>query len=444
MIGRVAGAPIPESGSNVRTALAFSVVVALAGPARGQQLAVTLDEAVQRALTVQPAMVQARGAVRTAGAAERTAWGNFLPTVSLNASSNRQSGNAFNPTTNEIRSDPASTAYSGGISASLTLFDGFRRYANRRATGAAYDAAGAGLVTERFDVVLGTKRVFYDALAREELVRVAEAQVRRAEQQREIAVRKLAAGSATRSDSLRASVDLGNARLALLKARADLATARADLGRQIGIEGQVGAVADSAFPELPDTTDLRRTALAASPQVVAAEAEAQAARAQVGVARAQYWPTVTAAYSTSASARDVAPWDALDPYVSNWTFRVSLNWTLFNGFTREANQVAADVQRDNAEARAAEARRTVQARLTQQLAALLTAYEAIEISRATLAAATEDLRVQQERYRVGAATILDLLTSQAALTQAEVSLVQARFNAQLARAEVEALVGRAL
>ena len=102
------------------------------------------------------------------------------------------------------------------------------------------------------------------------------------------------------------------------------------------------------------------------------------------------------------------------------------------------------MQRDIATARAEDTRRQVNASLTQQLAATATAFEQIDIARANLAAATEDLRVQNERYRVGAATILDLLTSQAALTQAEVNLVQTRYNYLIARAQVEAVVGRTL
>ena len=86
----------------------------------------------------------------------------------------------------------------------------------------------------------------------------------------------------------------------------------------------------------------------------------------------------------------------------------------------------------------------VNALLTQQIAALETAYTQIEIAGVNVAAATEDLRVQQERYRVGAGTILDLLTSQAALTQAQTNLVQARFNYLIARAQLEALAGRSL
>ena len=84
------------------------------------------------------------------------------------------------------------------------------------------------------------------------------------------------------------------------------------------------------------------------------------------------------------------------------------------------------------------------AELTQQLAAVATAYEQIEISDANVAAATEALRVTQERYRLGAGTLLDLLTSQANITQAEVNQVQARFTYLIARAQAEALVGHTL
>jgi outer membrane protein TolC len=78
------------------------------------------------------------------------------------------------------------------------------------------------------------------------------------------------------------------------------------------------------------------------------------------------------------------------------------------------------------------------------MAVLATAYEQIAIADENISAAREDLRVQNERYRVGAATILDLLTSQAALTQAEVNGIQTRFNYLISRAQLEATVGRAL
>ena len=53
----------------------------------------------------------------------------------------------------------------------------------------------------------------------------------------------------------------------------------------------------------------------------------------------------------------------------------------------------------------------------------------------------EDLRVSQERYRLGLATILDLQTAQITLLQAEVNLIRAQFDYQLGLARLEALLG---
>ena len=50
----------------------------------------------------------------------------------------------------------------------------------------------------------------------------------------------------------------------------------------------------------------------------------------------------------------------------------------------------------------------------------------------------------RSRYRLGVATIVDVLTSQEALNQAEVDVVNARFDYLRARAQIEALIGRKL
>jgi len=418
-----------------------------AAPLAGQQPAgppqVTLGEAVRRALLVQPAIVQAQGDVRNAGAAMRVSNGAFLPTFTTGGSWSRTGGTQLLGGTNQPVTIPTSHNYSGSINASMDLFTGFRRLADRRASAATEDAADAGLVNQQYQVTLQTKQAFYNAIATEELVRVAEAQVRRAQQELQISVDKLKAGSATRSDSLRSAVDLGNARLALLQAQANLATAQANLGRQIGAARPVRALPDSVLPPLPDTTGLRTAVVESAPSVRQADARARAASSQVGVSRAAYFPTLNYSAGNTFTGK-LAPWDNTGGYSKGWNVRVSLTWTLFNGFQRERAMTTAAVARDVAQAQAADTRLGVSAQYTQQLAALLTAFTQIDISTAQVAAATEDLRVQQERYRVGAATILDLLTSQASLTQAQVNLVQSRFNFVIARAQLEALVGRQL
>ena len=403
---------------------------------------VTLNEAIARALQVQPVMVQARGDQRNAGATKMTAIGAYLPQVSTGASAARSNVTRVDQTTG--RPVPAEYSYTGSFNASLELFDGFRRIANLRAASAGSAAAEAEVVNQRFQTILATKQLFYDASAQEDLVRVAAAQVKRAQQQLQISIDKLHAGSATRSDSLRSQVEYGNARIALLQAQAALATSQANLGRQIGIDASVRAVPDTLLPGPPDTADLRNAALASAPLVQQADAQASTARAMVWSARSQYWPSLSVSYSNNRQGVGSPNLPFFDNYPETFSWRFGVTWPILNGFIREANQVSASVTRDLAEARASDTRRQVNALLTQQLAALATAREQITISQDNLAAATEDLRVQNERYRVGASTILDLLTSQAALTQAEVNVVQTRFNYLIARAQVEAVVGRTL
>jgi len=426
----------------------FLIVAAAAAPARAQQtdsaaantvLQVSLDEAVRRALDVQPAMVQAEGATRNAGAARRTSFGSFLPSVTVSGSASLSSQSRFDQNSNRLI--PPTWNYGTGLSASVNLFTGLNRFWTIRSAAANLDAAEAGGVTQRFQTTLQTKQLFYNAIATEELVHVAETQTRRTQQELDVAVQKLHAGSATRSDSLRAAVDFGNARIALLQAQANLATAQANLGRQIGVDQAVRAIPDSVLAPPPDTAALSATVLETAPQVLQADAQARAGRAGVWSSRSQYFPTLGLSYN--ANRRDTLFANAAVANPSHsWQF--SLQWTVFNGFQREQNQVGSRVARDIAESQAADTRRLVRAQLTQELAVLRTAFEQIDIAAVNVAAAQEDLRVQQERYRVGASTILDLLTSEGNLTQAQTNLVQARFNYNIARAQLEALVGRTL
>jgi outer membrane protein len=123
---------------------------------------------------------------------------------------------------------------------------------------------------------------------------------------------------------------------------------------------------------------------------------------------------------------------------------LGMSWTLFDRFQREQTIVNQLSTLDEAEATASDTRREVQASLTSQFALLDAARLRIEITRTSVEAAQEDVRVVSERYRLGVATIVDVLTSQEALTQAEVDAVNARFDYLRARIQIEALIGRQL
>jgi len=258
-----------------------------------------------------------------------------------------------------------------------------------------------------------------------------------------VSVAKLHAGSATRSDSLRSLVTLGTARLDLIQAQTDLASAEAGLARFIGERGRVVAADDSAFYQvLPpvDTAAIRAEALARSPRVQEATANSEAARANLRASRASYWPSLNLSASTNWNGTRSSDYALFNQR----QLSLGLRWTLFNGFDRELTVAQRSASLDVAEASAADAARQVDAELTAQLAALDAARTKIDITQTSVAAATEDLRVLQERYRLGVATIVDVLTSQEALNQAEVDVVVARFDYLRAKAQLEALIGRTL
>jgi outer membrane protein len=122
----------------------------------------------------------------------------------------------------------------------------------------------------------------------------------------------------------------------------------------------------------------------------------------------------------------------------------SLSYPVFNNFQREEQVVRAKVAETNAQVALRDAQLGAQESLTQNIGALRGASQRVAIQVASVAAAEEDVRVQQQRYNIGASTLLDLVTSQAALATAEQALIQARYDYRIARAQLEALIGQDL
>jgi outer membrane protein TolC len=189
-----------------------------------------------------------------------------------------------------------------------------------------------------------------------------------------------------------------------------------------------------------DTAAIRTEAEAQSPLIRSTVAEADAARAGVSAAKSEYWPNLNLSANTSWNASRTNDYDLLNQR----QLTLGLRWNLFDRFDRELAIAQQSAGLDLADATAADAKRQVASELTAALAQLDAARIQIDITQTSVVAATEDLRVQQERYRLGASTIVDVLTSQEALNQAEVDVVVARFDYLRAKAQIEALIGRTL
>lgn len=389
-----------------------------------------------------PSVATASARVRMARSAELVALGAYLPSIGLDALAGRSDQGLG---TSVVSVAGPQNAYGAGFVASLDLFTGGRRGAVRRETAALSQAADAGLVLERYATRLVAKAGYYQVLRGHELVRVADDGVAVAGQGLAYAQVRAAAGTATPSDVLRAQLAFSTARRQALAARDTLATAAAALGRLVGADGEGLADADplTSLDPTPLSLDDRAVvalALGDAPAVREADAQAAATAAGARASRAQYLPTVSAGAGYNWSNDGRVP----GAFRQGWALQVGASLPLFNGFVREDAVTRANVAAHVATMASADTRRLSRAEALRLLGRLRVAEQDVTLTAEAVRLARADLHVISVRYRGGIATILDQLTSQQNLVQAELDLVSARFTYQLTRASLAALLGREL
>jgi outer membrane protein TolC len=117
---------------------------------------------------------------------------------------------------------------------------------------------------------------------------------------------------------------------------------------------------------------------------------------------------------------------------------------IWTGGEREIAISEARVNRDVARAAREDGERAARRDVTEAYETYTTARDNYALSIRALATAAENFRVQDQRYRAGAATILELVDAQVQLTQAGSDVVQTRYATRLALAGLEAILGRRL
>jgi len=395
---------------------------------------VDLEEAIRLALGSDPATVSAATSVSSAQADLLEARGEWLPSLTVSSGYSNSSDERVDQATGRLVSE----SYNAQITASLELFAGGRRIAGNRAASADLEAAGADYRSQTFQTILRTTEIFYEAAAAADLHRLSEQRLERARQQLTFASTRFDVGTATSSDLLRAELEVGNAELSVLDAESTLRNAALGLGRQIGMAFEVHPASSSLperAPRLPPRESLVEQAVRSSPAVIAAEAALRGRRADRLAGTSDYLP--------SATLSGGYDWFSFDfpPDERSWSLRLTASLPIFDGFEREAEVRRATAREQLARATARDASIAVRVEVEAAVGEIESAARGIEIADHAKDLAQEDLRVLEERYQIGATTILELQASQVALTEAEAATVRARQALGMAVARLEAVLG---
>jgi outer membrane protein len=333
------------------------------------------------------------------------------------------------------------------------------------------------------------------ALARQELQR-AEGNLRLAQGQLEV-------GSGTPLDTRQAEVAVGRARVSVLVSENGVRTGKFRLAQQMGLDPQDGFELTTPFDlSEPTWTEEELTALALerNPGLKSLRASRQAQGYSVKMAKAAFFPTISLSAGTSGFAREATNPDFLvaqaeysvlgqvaqceqtnelysrlaDPLppmdCSQYVFTDAMRQRIVNqndafpfDFVRQPPSASLSVslpilqgrrrQRDLEQARIAEddlryqlrdSELALKADIASGLANLRTAYEAALIEEDNQVWANEQLRLAQERYRLGLATFLELVEAETVKAGADRDRLAAIFAYHDALASLESVIGTSL
>ena len=398
---------------------------------------VTVDEAVEIALRRNPLLLQAYSSIEMAEHNRLSAIGQLLPAVNMSFGYSNSSTGRLDALSQGI----VATSYSTQINAGYTLFNGWSRFTDLKGARLGVVEQNARYRETEFQVIQLVKQAYAANVAARELVGVEERRVQRQADQLEFVRQQLELGRATRSDSLRSQVDLNNAQLALLNAQNLARTRTFELTEVIGSETLVAPTAEAelAVTAIPFTRDeLFAIADVSAPGLQAASVAVEAAEAAVSSARSSYLPSVTLGAGYGWANQEFPPSNR------SWSLSLRGSYPLFNGFQRETQLFRARASADQARQSERAARLNLSSLLDARYATAQSALAVVDFAAQNVELSEESLRVVQERYQLGLATILELQDAQITLTQAEVDLVRGRFDYDVAVAGIEALLGRRL
>jgi outer membrane protein len=140
-------------------------------------------------------------------------------------------------------------------------------------------------------------------------------------------------------------------------------------------------------------------------------------------------------------ANDVFPFDYTgQPFQANLT----ISLPIFTGFSRSLRVSQARAQELDADEDVRARRLQVRSDVHARYLGMQTSYQAIAVQEANRVSARDQLRLAQDRYRLGAGTSLEVSDAQNAVSRAEGDYVNAVYDYHKAVAALEAAVGRPL
>lgn len=297
------------------------------------------------------------------------------------------------------------------------------------------------------DLVLRVAQAYFDILASQDAVTVADSQIKAVQEQQVAAQRAYDVGSATITDLHEARARLDLAQAQRVAAQGELESRRADLERILGTPTEQVAPLDmSAELPRPDPRDPAPWVAQAQvqhPSVVTQSAALEAAGRSLRRLKAEHQPTLdmTASRGTDFSSGTIS--SPADIATRTRSTRVGLLLTipLYAGGGTQSRVREAASNRQRAEDELEAARRTVAAQARQAFTGVTTALAQCDALTSAVQSSRSALQANEVGYRTGTRINIDVLNAQQQLYAAQRDLAKARYQALMHGLRLKAAAG---
>ena len=434
VIGRAAGAA---------AAGLCALALAAAEPAHAQPAPVTADQVVQMALQKNPDVLSADQDIKVAGGALTSARSAILPNLSLAqnyAHTNSRAEKAKIDASGAVIAGSFDVEnYQGGLRLTQSFID-FPGWAGIRSAKAGLEAATGNTAATRATIALQAYTQFYTVLKAIKLTTVAKQALDLAQNQLKRTQALFELGSVAKGDVLKQQVLVSQSQLDEINARTAIEVERARLVSFLGLDPGTRLEIDTTLTESTvqfDSATVWKDAFANRPELAAARAQLASAEADLGGAQGRRYPTLTGQASYGYSLNNHFP-NSINEIDGNSSRNLSaaFNLPIFDGrFTKgQINEAKARKLQSEYALRRQEL--VIAVDVNTSLQSAYQAQERINVTRDGLASAEEDLKLSQEKYNVGSATVLDLVDAQVALTRARSDYISALADAQVAQMQL--------
>jgi outer membrane protein TolC len=402
----------------------------------------TLEDAVRLALKNNFDVALAQGDLAGARADVTGARSVFFTNLSVNGSWNYSEPEIFFNSDLGVFTRAPNESWFGSANANLLLFDGLGNYARLGQAKNLRAAEQNEYLKSKQDVAFETELRYMDVLKKEYLLKVQEEAVHLSEEQLKKTRAMKDLGASTQADVFKAEVDYSNNRLAELRAQRDLNVSRATLANYVGIDPRESIeVRDEGPPPefSQDPAAAAAKAMEIHPSLLAARSSVESSEQGVKLAKSDRWPSFSLYGNINYS--DIFDLDKPTDSNTQWSYGARMSFTIFDGLLTKSNINRAQANLVTQQRFAESEQRNVLLGVQQAVLDANLASESITVAREAVKSSEEDLRLAEERYKVGEGTILEVIDAQVNLTRVKTDLVNAAADHRLSISRLRNAVG---